>query len=259
MEYSYGPDIKDTEAFSNHGKLKNWSTEKPHSHRYDQILLIESGVSILEDGTKRLPQYSGMAAFIPAGAPHRTEVTGTGVKYRSIYMGTSFFKASMKEIAVFSPSPLAVSLVDRLCGRRLEPLVSQTERDCLKLLVRIIKEDVSANRFPLTLPLPKRQENRLMAHYIHEHYAENTGLASITSVVPVTERHASRIFREETGITINSYLRLYRVFRASVLLETTDRAITEICYSCGYESLSSLYRDFSLYFPVSPGEFRKKR
>ena len=69
-------------------------------------------------------------------------------------------------------------------------------------------------------------------------------------------RHLSRLFKADLKITIFEYLRLYRILMASIEMHNPKRTVTEIALDCGYESLSSFYRDFNLIFAVTPKFFR---
>ncbi|MBI9078057.1 MAG: helix-turn-helix transcriptional regulator, partial [Desulfatibacillum sp.] len=75
--------------------------------------------------------------------------------------------------------------------------------------------------------------------------------------LPYSGRHLSRLFKEEMQITLFEYLRLYRILMASLALCEPDRAITEIALDCGYESLSSFYRDFNTVYGAPPKSFRE--
>ena len=58
-------------------------------------------------------------------------------------------------------------------------------------------------------------------------------------------------------MTIINYLRMYRIFKASIDIQTTRKSITDIAYECGYESISGFYRDFHTFFGTAPKSFRK--
>ena len=59
-------------------------------------------------------------------------------------------------------------------------------------------------------------------------------------------------------IDIGSYLKLYRVLRASIYLSTTDMKILGIAHESGYNSVSSFFADLKKVFGLSPVRFRKR-
>lgn len=72
--------------------------------------------------------------------------------------------------------------------------------------------------------------------------------------------YLSRLFAEETGISMPKYLRLKRVEKAAELLVSHGMNVTEAAMAVGYSSLSAFQKAFAEQFGVSPGLYglRKK-
>jgi AraC-like DNA-binding protein len=257
MDFEFGLDIDHVRAFSNSGTLVDYSTSGLHTHPYDQVLLIRNGISVFEYGRLTVPQYGNTAAFIPAGLPHRSKTLGSEIEYQSLYLHRSFFNCHHEGIRLFRFSELSRALLDRLCQKNLVSLTHGTEGECLSLIIRTAEEDFKNIDNFITLPIPSRAENRTVTDYIHEKYSEQISMRNISSQLPYTERHIARIFFEDMHITVINYLRMYRIFRASVEIQTTRKPVTDIAYQCGYESISSFYRDFHAFFGIAPKSFRK--
>jgi AraC-like DNA-binding protein len=94
--------------------------------------------------------------------------------------------------------------------------------------------------------------------FIETHYARRLTLSDLAVAFPYSGRQLSRRFKADLSITIFEYLRLYRILMASMGLCNRRQTITEIAFGCGYESLSSFYRDFNLIYAVPPKAFRNK-
>lgn len=77
------------------------------------------------------------------------------------------------------------------------------------------------------MPEQLLRELRALA-YIHEHYAEAISRNDVTTHVGLSERHLTRCFRQEIGLTPIEYLNRYRVERAKTLLEAGDKSVTEV-------------------------------
>lgn len=79
----------------------------------------------------------------------------------------------------------------------------------------------------------------------------------------VTERsgyghwHFQRMFREQTGYNLATYIRLRRISRAAVSLAFTEKGIIEIAIENGFSSQQSFNRTFKKHFDISPNFFRK--
>jgi len=74
--------------------------------------------------------------------------------------------------------------------------------------------------------------------------------------VGISEAHFSHVFHKETGIPFTSYVQTRRVEEAKQLLTTTDKTITEICFACGFNSLTHFNRVFRRSTSCSPSQYR---
>ena len=53
------------------------------------------------------------------------------------------------------------------------------------------------------------------------------------------------------------YVNRLRVNHACELLISTDKAITEVCYDCGFNNLSNFNRQFLALKAMPPSQFRR--
>ncbi|MCP4133625.1 MAG: AraC family transcriptional regulator [bacterium] len=240
------------------GTLKNHSTEELHRHSYHQVLVIRNGVSMLVEEKRKQPLYGSMCAFIPAGVTHRTIVIGESIRYQSLYFKKELLSDELSEISIFNIGELSTALFDRLNEKNFEDLSPGIMGECLSLFLKTLKEDMDITLPLVRIPEASKEENRMIIKFIEENFREKLHLAHFRSVLPYSHRHIARIFKEDLKITVFEYLRLYRMFRASVMLHEKARSVTGIAYDCGYESLSSFYADFNKYYSLTPKEFREK-
>jgi AraC family transcriptional regulator len=68
--------------------------------------------------------------------------------------------------------------------------------------------------------------------------------------------HFHRAFTQAFHETPHRYLTRHRLEKAHRLLHQTARSVTEICFECGFESLSSFSSLFRRWFGMSPREAR---
>ena len=59
--------------------------------------------------------------------------------------------------------------------------------------------------------------------------------------------------------TPNSYLKHYRIMKSCQLLKDTNRSISEIADSCGFQSVSYFFSVFRKSMGVSPAKYRKQK
>ncbi len=72
----------------------------------------------------------------------------------------------------------------------------------------------------------------------------------------LSRAHFSREFRRAFGESPHGYLLTRRLERAAALLRSTDRSVTDICFSVGLNSVGSFTTSFKRTYGVSPTEYR---
>lgn len=105
-----------------------------------------------------------------------------------------------------------------------------------------------------------RSESRRVAkvqEYIAQHYSEDIRLEELADLVGMTPVAFSRFFRQRTGRTLSDYIIDQRIGHAARLLVDSDQTVAEICYDCGFNTLSNFNRLFRRKKGCSPKEFRE--
>ncbi len=243
-------------AYTLTGRLREYSSAEPHSHGCHQFLTIRDGVSLLETEHHRSPLYGEMCAFIPAGCLHRSLAVGRDIAYQSLYLPVKAWPRAKGGIVVFTLSELGTALFNRLGADGRHGFQEGTARSCLNLFLKTAAEDMEQRVFELRLPKAQTEAGRRIAAYLEANHSEELGLARMHRDLPYSSRHAVRLFTGDLGITPASYLRLYRLFQASILLRGSTKSVMEIALDCGYSSLSSFYTDFRKHFGSTPRRFR---
>lgn len=72
----------------------------------------------------------------------------------------------------------------------------------------------------------------------------------------VSREHLSRIFCNETGVSLHEYIIRFRLKLAVDLLRRTRLSIKEIAFRCGWKDYSNFYRLFIKRFNISPQAVR---
>lgn len=93
--------------------------------------------------------------------------------------------------------------------------------------------------------------------YIRRHYREKIYLQDIADSLGISEGYLSRLFRAETGTTLQDYITQVRVERAANLLMYSDESIARIATYVNFPSQSYFGRVFMKYKNVSPKKYRE--
>ncbi len=93
-------------------------------------------------------------------------------------------------------------------------------------------------------------------NFMEHHYAQNLSIQELAFLNGMSLSSFKRIFKETYHEAPGKWLKLKRMEKARVLLERTDKAVSEICDSCGYSSASHFILQFRETFGVSPLKYR---
>jgi len=92
--------------------------------------------------------------------------------------------------------------------------------------------------------------------YILENFSHNISLQQLARHCLVSPFHFSRIFKAIMNVSPHQYLTEVRLNHAKVLLSTTEQSITDIAFTCGFNSLEHFATAYRYRFHSSPSKFR---
>ena len=104
---------------------------------------------------------------------------------------------------------------------------------------------------------PKKMDISLVKSFLDEHYNEKLSLESVASHFFIDKHYLARLFKEQYGVTLLTYLQQVRITHAKRMLRFTDKSIEEIGLECGIGELNYFSRVFKKLEGVSPSEFRR--
>ncbi len=80
----------------------------------------------------------------------------------------------------------------------------------------------------------------------------------IAKTFSVSESSLSKKFKKHTNITIAKYIVIKRLELAKDLLLTTDRTVTDIAISLGFDDTHYFFNLFKKYYKITPNEYRSR-
>ena len=100
---------------------------------------------------------------------------------------------------------------------------------------------------------------RRVCDYIYQHLDDELSLEQLSQVAHFSKYHFHRQFSEYTGITLNRFIQLMRLKRASYRLAfDKDDKVIDIAIEAGFENPESFSRAFKHAFDQTPSQFRAK-
>lgn len=104
----------------------------------------------------------------------------------------------------------------------------------------------------------RKQNLQAIKDYIDQNYAKKISLDDLAEQFFINKFYLTRIFKEQFGISVNSYLLQVRITHSKKLLRFTDLSIEKIGQECGMSDANYFSRTFKKVEGISPGEYRKR-
>ncbi|AYN22650.1 AraC family transcriptional regulator [Alcaligenes aquatilis] len=104
-------------------------------------------------------------------------------------------------------------------------------------------------------------ETSMLIHAIQKTIDANLGSPpsqkELCNMFKISRRKIMNIFQRNFGLSVSSYIRLQRMYRAEYLLRTTALKIDVIATDLGFSSPANFSTAFKTYAGVAPGKFRQ--
>jgi Transcriptional regulator containing an amidase domain and an AraC-type DNA-binding HTH domain len=93
--------------------------------------------------------------------------------------------------------------------------------------------------------------------YIEQHVGERLTNKRLSDKANMVENSFARLFRENTGISIQQYIKKKRIEKALILLHHSSSSIEEIATTCGFSDRYHFSKVFKELMEMSPVSYKK--
>ncbi|HXR05545.1 MAG TPA: helix-turn-helix domain-containing protein [Verrucomicrobiae bacterium] len=170
------------------------------------------------------------------------------------------------EVAPKNPSPPATLFTaGEPLGQKFTRLAEQSHAERLPMRCALLQFWASAVAGWLTSSAPASiGGNKLRDHFrelvsqMTEAELSECSLSDLSKQLHCSERHFSRLFREEFGVPFRARQIELRLQRARQLLAGSQAKIINIAYDCGYRHLGLFNAMFKKRFGLTPSEWRQQ-
>ncbi|MEO3803909.1 GlxA family transcriptional regulator [Nonomuraea sp. B1E8] len=154
---------------------------------------------------------------------------------------------------VLSGVDLALALVARDHGHELA-------RDVARGLVVYLHRPGGQSQFstPMRAMTPRSEPIRELQAHIDANPTADLSVAALAALAGMSERHFSRVFTEQTGLSPGRYVERSRADAARRLLEVTGHPLATVARESGLGTPETLYRVFRRHWRISPGDHRRR-
>ncbi|GIO88751.1 hypothetical protein J25TS5_56830 [Paenibacillus faecis] len=194
---------------------------------------------------------ASVSAPVSASAPAATSSSASAQTTASV---REFALASSPASAPLSDSPSAPMGTPDSLDRKLEACLKFAEYK--QLLIGIVGRTLQDIREKRLAQGGKSVE--VVKRWIEEHYSEQAELSSLAGLVYLTPTYLSKLFKQETGMTITDYLIEIRIKRAKQLLaDSSNLKIHEVGHEVGYPDPAYFNKLFKRMVGVTPNEYKR--
>ena len=137
--------------------------------------------------------------------------------------------------------------------RRLDRYCSETPPEFCVINGVIIELFYNLNKHIIKSGRTASNTHRIndIINYINDHLSDDLSLDSIAKQFFLTKQYLCRVFKKNTGYTINKYI----TYRRIILVKgaySSGMNLSEACYKAGFNDYSSFYRAYSRIANESP-------
>lgn len=127
----------------------------------------------------------------------------------------------------------------------------------LKLMV-FLNEIFSKKEHSNTQVVPssrkRYQQFNSVLSYINQHISEDLNIQGLAKLFYLSPSYLCKIFKQETGTSINKYITAQRITLAKSLL-TDGYSVTDTCNACGFRDYSNFLKTFTRVVGISPKKY----
>lgn len=234
-----------------------------HWHDRMEIIRIHKGYLFFDGYHNNLKLKPGeMTVFTPKmshGAHTEDEAVDYDVLmfdlkafYNQTQVCNHFLPALFNGSAKFDPvisDPETVACFDQIYNSK-----DKDSLEMVALVYRLIS--LLFKKHLCDLSFGSNTKIKLIIDYIEENYMLDISTKTLSKAFGYSTEHFCRKFKESTGVTPMTYLRIYRLDRALAMIRSNEYTIGEIASKCGFYDANYFTRCFKAYYGVPPKYYK---
>lgn len=225
-----------------------------HAHRWNQVVYAISGVLTVAVEGRSFVISPEQAVWLPTGLRHRVGSL-LGAEFRSLWIADEAGAGLPKSPTVFRVSPLLQALI-------VEAAEIEGQEDCDGYAGRvtglILDQLRRARSLPGALPWPRGGSLATLCEALYADPADPRGPEAWGRELGMSGRTLARRFQAEVGMSLRSWRRRLRLFKAIELLGG-GLGVTRTAMELGYGSTSTFIYAFRSDMGCSPQAYMRGR
>ncbi len=249
-----------------------------HWHEEVEVVRMEAGgLAVRVDGAEA-QLYPGDVAFVNAGQLHQMKAMTRDTRYHAYVFPLKALLFEQEDLAQlkllrpllehrlgFPPVLSGGSVRTEEIRRRMDDIIAwdQSRPVGYEILIKAGLLEmicILAGQNCLVEYHTRRESDvcKDILLYVREHYREKIAVPEVARAVGISENYFSSFFSRHLNKNFVDYLTEYRISQSLVLLEATDRSVTDIALECGFSTPSYFIQSFKKLKKMTPLQYRLK-
>ena len=222
-----------------------------HVHQRYQLTYVEQGYQYFHLGSKTYLVPKNHVIWIPSNQEHRISSEAKTVHLRVALFKTVPQMDFFQEVHVFSAPPVLKEML--LYASKWNQIMEERPEQLyfIQAILRNLPEFCQEQQ-SLQIPVPTHPRLLSVCNHINSHYMLQPKVDDLAVLAQLSTRSLQRLFKQETGITIQKYSQLIRILKSIELLDKQEFTLSEIALQVGYKSLSAFTASYQTIMKNAP-------
>jgi AraC-like DNA-binding protein len=209
----------------------SWKTVCKQVHKV-RAIVVQWNENMLGNGWIEKSEFKHISALF--------QLSSRGIKFPRSLAAT--LDGKMKSLLVLSPFEQILCLLEILN-------VLALQKDYVLLSSPNFKPDITSD---------DSGRINIIQSYVKNNLANKISVADVARQLGLNEGSFCRYFKKVYNKTFIAFLNEFRITFSCRLLIETDKTVSEVAYSSGFNSISLFHRLFNRQMNMTPLEYRKK-
>lgn len=235
-----------------------------HWHERMELLRINEGTLIIEDGIHTISASADELIIIPPKMLHKGYTGEQAVEYDVLMFDLRFFYNETIICEAYLPAVYDGKAVFNLVTDDAETVAcfdvifQDGAQGSLKTIANVYMLLDLLYQYSLVEfhNKPKTASVKNIIDYIENNYMSDVTIESLCQEFGYTAAHLCRKFKKITGLTPMMYLKLYRLEVARKRIKSQETSIGNIAAECGFSDANYFTRCFKAHFGMAPSRYR---
>jgi AraC-like DNA-binding protein len=98
-----------------------------------------------------------------------------------------------------------------------------------------------------------------ITRFIAMHYSDKLTVKDLAELVNLNKAYLGRLFKQQTGLSIDQYIIQIRVHNAEIMLQSGDYKVQEVAEHCGFSDVFHFYKSFRSIRGFSPSRCKPRK